>query len=99
MVVSDVVSRQSLVGKAGVSGKVETGAVAVGARVLLMPHGVSALVKGVQVQAVSRPVAVAGECVDVGLDSVPPDFQPGCVLCHPEYPLHLATRFLVRFSR
>eukprot|EP00892_Ulva_mutabilis_P005079 jgi/Ulvmu1/2943/UM149_0026.1 len=94
IVVADVISRQSLAGKVGVSGKLEAGVVATGSRVLLMPQCATAVVKEVQVQGISRQVAVAGESVDIGLDAAPPDLEPGSVLCHPEFPLHLATRFL-----
>ena len=96
MVAADTVNRQALAGKAGVSGKVETGALAVGGRVLFMPQGVYAVVKDIQVQGVSQAAAMAGQLVDVGLDTAPPDLEAGSVLCHPEYPLHVASSFRVR---
>lgn len=95
LVVSDLVNRQALAGKVGVSGKVEAGALAVGGRVLLVPQGAYAMVKDVQVQGVSQAVAIAGQSVDIGLDAAPPDLEPGSVLCHSEYPLHVATSFRV----
>lgn len=91
IVVAEVIHKQGLGGKCGVSGKVEAGALAVGARVLILPQGALVAVKDVQVKGVSCVVVTAGQAVDVGLETAPDDLEPGSVLCHPEFPVHLAS--------
>ena len=97
LVVTDTLKQQSLSGKAGVCGKVETGALMVGQAVLVMPAGLKATVKDLHVLSQSQVVAAAGDSVDIGLSGVEDsDLDPGSTLCHPEYPVHVATRIQAR---
>jgi len=42
-------------------------------------------------------IARAGEGVDVGLNGIDPGMLvPGGVVCHPDYPVPVATRFEIR---
>lgn len=96
LVITDMLKQQSLSGKAGVCGKIETGAVMVGQQVLVMPAGLKVAVKDLQVLGRSQPVAIAGDSVDIGLSGVDDtDLDPGSTLCHPEYPIQVATRIQV----
>ena len=64
----------------------------VGQQVLVMPAGLKATVKDLQVLGQSQKVAAAGDSVDIGLSGVEvSDLDPGSTLCHPAYPVHIAT--------
>ena len=111
MPVSDVVAGggRSL-GPAAVGGKIEAGSVRKGQKVLVMPAGVLATVRAVEMSGGAggddansgaargaEIVGYAGDAVDVGLDGVDPlSLAPGAVLCHPEFPLVPAARMTVR---
>jgi hypothetical protein len=100
MVVSDIANKQELGGKVGASGKVETGVVAIGDALLLLPEGLTATVKDIQVPFL---VVSLFPCTN----AVPScDFRVWIVLCVPwrTPPLlsrvrHLPPKFAERCSR
>lgn len=97
MVITDIVKQQSLHGSIGVCGKIQTGAVVTGQRILIMPAGSKITVKDLQVLGKSQPVASAGDSVDIGLSGVDEtDLDLGSTLCHPEYPVKVSTRIQAR---
>jgi len=62
-----------------------------------MPSGVIATVKSIEQQSQNLKIARAGEGVDVGLNGIDPGMlAPGGVVCHPDYPVPVATRFEIR---
>lgn len=62
-----------------------------------MPSGEIATVKSVEQEGRHLTVARAGEGVDVGLNGIDPGMlSPGGVVCHPDYPVPVATRFEIR---
>jgi elongation factor 1 alpha-like protein len=62
-----------------------------------MPSGEIATVKSIEQQGQHLAVARAGEGVDVGLNGIDPGMLgPGGVVCHPDYPVPVATRFEIR---
>ncbi|KAH7297984.1 hypothetical protein KP509_25G022100 [Ceratopteris richardii] len=84
-------------GQAVVSGKVEGGAVKIGSKVLVMPSGVSATVKGIEQNGKTCTFVRAGDNADVGLQGVDPAcLLQGGVLCHPDYPLPAASLLEVK---
>ena len=106
--VADVIPSSRTLGAAAVGGKLESGTIRKGDKVLVVPAGVIATVKVVEVSggagtgaAGSRScggdAGYAGDAVDVGLDAVDPAaLSPGTVLCHPEFPLRPTARLLAR---
>lgn len=75
-----------------VGGKVEGGALRIGTRVLCMPGALPATVRSLDVDGAAATLARAGDSVDVGLAGVDPSgLAPGSVICHPEWPIPLAT--------
>jgi translation elongation factor EF-1alpha len=96
IVVSDLVSKPSLVGKVGVGGKLDCGALAAGAQVYVLPAGMLATVKAMEVQGSAASLAVAGAAVELGLNGVQgEDVAIGSCLCHPDYPVRCAMRIKV----
>lgn len=62
-----------------------------------MPSGEIATVKSIELQGQQLKTARAGEGVDVGLNGIDPGMlAPGGVVCHPDYPVPVATRFEVQ---
>ena len=99
MPVSEVVARS--IGKSGltVGGKLEGGALCPGTKVLLMPGREIATVKAIEIHKKLAPVAMAGDNADVTLSGIEPiSLHAGIVLCHPEYPVPLASRFEARIA-
>ncbi|CAM6125926.1 unnamed protein product [Calypogeia fissa] len=96
LVVAELVKSRSL-GQAAVSGKLESGALRTGSKVLVMPIGEIATVKCIEQEGTPLNVALAGDSIDVGLTGVDPAvLATGGVLCHPEYPVQVATRLEAR---
>eukprot|EP00897_Mesotaenium_endlicherianum_P009484 jgi/Mesen1/8564/ME000493S07920 len=93
LAVAEIMRSRSL-GQAALSGKLEGGAIRPGSKVLVSPMGELATVKALEMRGQAVPVARAGDSVDVGLLDVDASaIVPGGVLCHPEYPIPVATRF------
>lgn len=62
-----------------------------------MPSGVIATIKSIEQEGQPLTKARAGDGVDIGLTGVDPGMlAPGGVLCHPDYPVPVATRFEIR---
>ncbi|KAL4857598.1 HBS1-like protein [Chlorella vulgaris] len=90
------VSDVSRSGKGGVTvgGKLEGGALRPGSRVLVMPSAQQATVKALEVDGKAVSLARAGDSADVtlaGIDATA--VGSGSVLCHPDFPVQLVTRF------
>ncbi|KAJ7527947.1 hypothetical protein O6H91_16G077400 [Diphasiastrum complanatum] len=91
LIVAEVFSKITL-GPTAVSGKLESGAVKVGTKVLLMPSREIARVKSLEQDGESVSVGRAGDHLDVGLQGVDAGaLMVGGVLCHPDYPVPIAT--------
>ncbi|KAK3254812.1 hypothetical protein CYMTET_35983 [Cymbomonas tetramitiformis] len=84
-------------GQAAVGGKVVGGVLRAGTRVLVAPVMELATVKVVEMAGAAVAAAQAGDTVDVGLVGVDPlHLRAGTVLCDPEFPVAVASRFEVR---
>lgn len=95
-VVAEVFKTRTL-GSAAIGGKLEGGALKQGSKVLVMPAGEVATVKGVERNGEAATGAAAGDSVDVGLTGIEPNVLfAGSVLCHPDYPVPTATKVEVR---
>ena len=94
MSVADVYRSQAL-GACTVGGKIECGSVMPGERVLLLPMGESAVVRGVTVGGQSARIARAGENVEIGLQGLtnPDALAAGQWLCSPHAPVPMVQRF------
>ncbi|CAI5468707.1 unnamed protein product [Closterium sp. Yama58-4] len=96
LAIAEVLKTRGL-GQAGVAGKVECGAMRPGTKVLVMPGSFQATVKALERDESPVAAAWAGESVDVGLQGVEANqLLPGGVLCHPDYPIPVATRVEAR---
>ncbi|BBN07085.1 elongation factor 1 alpha-like protein [Marchantia polymorpha subsp. ruderalis] len=96
LIVAELVKTRSL-GQAAVSGKLESGALRIGSKVLVMPIGEIATVKAIEQDGHPLTVALAGDSVDVGLTGVEPAVLiSGGVLCHPDYPVPVVTKLEIR---
>lgn len=75
------------------SGRIESGALAVGDTVLLMPSGTKASVKAIEAHGQTRvKQAIASAAVDITLDGLGEhDLAKGSVLCDPAFPVPMAT--------
>eukprot|EP00854_Cymbomonas_tetramitiformis_P029946 gene29946-37380_t len=81
-------------GQAAVGGKVVGGVLRAGTRVLVAPVMELATVKVVEMAGAAVAAAQAGDTVDVGLVGVDPlHLRAGTVLCDPEFPVAVASRF------
>ncbi|XP_012166078.1 protein HBS1 isoform X1 [Bombus terrestris] len=77
-----------------VSGHVETGMVALGDKVLVLPRNETAVIKGLQIDEVSITNAFAGDQVSLILSGI--DQQNvgiGDIICNPQNPVPVTTRF------
>ncbi|XP_077220592.1 uncharacterized protein LOC143854478 isoform X2 [Tasmannia lanceolata] len=91
MPICDVIKSQSL-GQVAVSGKLDTGAIKSGSKVLVMPSGEIATVRSIECD--SRPCSIArsGDNVSVGLNGIDGNhLMTGGVICHPDFPVAIAT--------
>jgi elongation factor 1 alpha-like protein len=62
-----------------------------------MPSGEIASIKAIEQEGKPLTVAMAGDGVDIGLTGVEAGMlSPGGVLCHPDFPIPVASRFQVR---
>ncbi|CAA7394069.1 unnamed protein product [Spirodela intermedia] len=88
--VCDVIKSRSQ-GNVSASGKLEAGAIRNGTKVLFMPSGDVATVRSIERDSTSCHVARAGDNVAVVLQGVDTaSVTPGGVLCHPDFPVHVA---------
>ncbi|MQL97087.1 hypothetical protein Taro_029773 [Colocasia esculenta] len=89
--ICDVIKSHS-VGHVSASGKLDTGAIRNGTKVLVMPSGDIATVRSIERDARTCTVARAGDNVAVVLQGIDTsNVMPGSVLCHPEFPVAVAS--------
>lgn len=92
MPICDVIKSRS-VGLVAVSGKLETGAVRCGLKVLVKPSGKSATVRFLERDSQACDIAKAGDNLVVSLQGIDAnDVMGGGVLCHPDYPVAVASQ-------
>ncbi|CAN6293017.1 unnamed protein product [Urochloa humidicola] len=97
--ICDVIKSQST-GQLAAFGKLETGAIQNGSKVLVLPCGLEATVKSIERDTNSCSIARAGDNVAVSLQGIDGNqLIPGGVLCHPGFPVavanHLELKILV----
>ncbi|CAI9113540.1 OLC1v1014154C1 [Oldenlandia corymbosa var. corymbosa] len=81
-------------GQLAVGGKVETGALRSGSKVLVMPSRVVATVRSLERDSHACNVARAGDNVNVSLLGVDANqVSAGGVLCHPDFPVAVSKHF------
>ncbi|ONK58665.1 uncharacterized protein A4U43_C09F15410 [Asparagus officinalis] len=96
MPICDVTKFQSQ-GQLAASGKLEAGAVKNGSKVLLMPSGELATVRSIERDSYACSVARAGDNVAISLQGIDwSHVMPGGVLCHPDFPVAVATSLELR---
>ncbi|XP_037085357.1 HBS1-like protein isoform X2 [Pollicipes pollicipes] len=94
--VSDVFKGQQQSGLS-MAGRIDSGMMQLGDRVLVMPHGDTATVKGLAIDEMPVQSAFAGDHVTVTLSSVDAQSQTvGVVLCDPARPVRVATSVQAR---
>ncbi|XP_043586001.1 HBS1-like protein isoform X1 [Bombus pyrosoma] len=77
-----------------VSGHVETGMVALGDKVLVLPRNETAMIKGLQIDEVSITNAFAGDQVSLILSGIDQqNVAIGDIICNPQNPVPVTTRF------
>ncbi|KAJ4774088.1 Elongation factor 1-alpha [Rhynchospora pubera] len=92
MPICDVIRTQSM-GQVAACGKLETGAVKTGSKVILVPGCEIATVRSIEHDMNACDVARAGDNVAVILQGINPSkLIPGGVICHPEFPVLMASR-------
>jgi len=103
--VSEIVVGDRELGTCAIGGKIESGSIRVGEKVVVMPCGQTAVVKHVRVlsrksestNGDKNNVAFVGDAVDIGLEKI--DFaslEPGSVLCHSSWPVVPTNKFVVK---
>ncbi|CAL4942808.1 unnamed protein product [Urochloa decumbens] len=97
--ICDVIKSQST-GQLAAFGKLETGAIQNGSKVLVLPCGLEATVKSIERDTNPCNIARAGDNVAVNLQGIDGNqLMPGGVLCHPGFPVavanHLELKILV----
>ncbi|KAG0503755.1 hypothetical protein HPP92_003827 [Vanilla planifolia] len=90
--ICDVTKLNSL-GHVAVCGKLESGTVHNGSKVIVMPSRVLATVRSIERDSSPSNSAKAGDNVAVSLSGIDPiHLMTGCVLCHPDFPVAMATK-------
>ncbi|XP_042438385.1 HBS1-like protein isoform X2 [Zingiber officinale] len=88
--ICDVV--KTSMGQVAACGKLETGAIRNGSKVLVMPIGALAAVRSIERDSISCNLARAGDHIAVTLQAIETGHVlAGGVLCHPDYPVQVAT--------
>ncbi|CAM0903032.1 unnamed protein product [Alopecurus aequalis] len=88
--ICDVIKSQST-GQLAAFGKLETGAIRNGSKVLVLPCGEMATVKTIERDSSSCSIARAGDNVAICLQGVDGNrIIPGGILCHPGFPVPVA---------
>ncbi|XP_072963736.1 uncharacterized protein [Typha angustifolia] len=89
--ICDVIKSHTM-GQVSACGKLETGAIRNGSKVLVMPSRELATVRSIEQDSNICSIARAGDNVAVGLQGVDwSHVMPGGVLCHPDFPVPTAT--------
>ncbi|TVU15903.1 hypothetical protein EJB05_39446 [Eragrostis curvula] len=90
--ICDVIKSQST-GQLAAFGKLETGAIRNGSKVLVLPCGQEATVKSIERDSNPCNIARAGDNVAVNLQGIDgSQLIPGGVLCHPGFPVAVANQ-------
>ncbi|XP_057671880.1 protein HBS1 [Diorhabda carinulata] len=80
-----------------VSGRIETGTLSIGDKVLICPNREVALVKSLMIEEVSKTVVFAGDQVTVTLSGIEmQNVSVGNILCDPLNPVQVASKFQAR---
>ncbi|XP_056630715.1 protein HBS1 [Diorhabda sublineata] len=80
-----------------VSGRIETGTLSIGDKVLICPNREVALVKSLSIEEVSKTVVFAGDQVTVTLSGIEmQNVSVGNILCDPLNPVQVASKFQAR---
>ncbi|KAF5288081.1 hypothetical protein FQR65_LT12131 [Abscondita terminalis] len=80
-----------------VSGRLETGNLCIGDRVLVCPSRESAIVKALAIEEVPQQTAFAGDQVSVTLSGIEmQNVSIGYILCDPQNPVQIASKFQAR---
>uniref|UniRef100_A0A7C9CYX7 Tr-type G domain-containing protein n=1 Tax=Opuntia streptacantha TaxID=393608 RepID=A0A7C9CYX7_OPUST len=96
MPICDVIKTQSM-GQVSASGKLEAGALRSGCKVLVMPLGEVATVRSIECNSQPCSVARAGDNVSVVLQGIDVGHViAGGVLCHPDFPVKVASRLEIK---
>ncbi|KAG9439125.1 hypothetical protein H6P81_019290 [Aristolochia fimbriata] len=91
MPICDVIKLQST-GQLMTTGKLESGAIKAGIKVLVMPLGDIATIRSIEWDSHICSVARAGDNVSVALQGIDESrLATGGVLCHPDFPVAVAT--------
>ncbi|KAK1551184.1 hypothetical protein Q3G72_031599 [Acer saccharum] len=90
MPICDVVKIQH--SQVSACGKLEAGALRNGLKVLVMPSGEVGTVRSIERDSRACEVARAGDSVAVSLQGIDGTVMAGGVLCHPDFPVSVATR-------
>ncbi|KAG6514021.1 hypothetical protein ZIOFF_024359 [Zingiber officinale] len=91
MPICDVIVKHSSA-QVAACGKIETGAIRIGSKVIVMPSGNLATVKNIERDSSPCNVARAGDNVAVSLHGVDAGHViQGGVLCHPDFPVNIAS--------
>ncbi|KAJ3682241.1 hypothetical protein LUZ60_014814 [Juncus effusus] len=89
--ICDVIRTQ--MGQVAACGKLETGAIKTGSKVVVMPGWHAGTVKSIEQNSSPCSVARAGDSVAVVVQGVDQSqLMPGGVLCHPDFPVLIGTR-------
>lgn len=92
MPICDVV-RSNSQGQVSACGKLEAGAVRPGSKVMVMPSGDQGTVRSLERDSQACTIARAGDNVAIALQGIDANqVMAGGVLCHPDYPVSVATR-------
>ncbi|XP_051116979.1 uncharacterized protein LOC127241802 isoform X2 [Andrographis paniculata] len=90
--ICDVVKSQAQ-GQVSMCGKLESGAIRTGSKVLVMPSRVASTVRTLERDSKQCNVARAGDNVTVTLQGIEGNqVSAGGVICHPDYPVKVADR-------
>ncbi|CAA2980668.1 HBS1 isoform X1 [Olea europaea subsp. europaea] len=92
MPICDIIKSQSQ-GQVSACGKLETGAIRTGSKVLVMPSRVVATVRSMERDSQVCSIARAGDNVTVNLQGIEGNrVTAGGVLCHPDFLVHVANQ-------
>nr|VDC85841.1 unnamed protein product [Brassica oleracea] len=92
MPICDVV-RSNSHGQVSACGKLEAGAVRSGSKIMVMPSGEPGTVRSLERDSQGCTIARAGDNVAIALQGIDANqVMAGGVLCHPDYPVSVATR-------
>ncbi|RZC47980.1 hypothetical protein C5167_040940 [Papaver somniferum] len=93
MPICDFIKSQSL-GQLAVSGKLESGAIRNGSKVMVLPYGDVATVRTIERDSKPCSIARSGDNVAVSLQGIDANrVMAGGVLCHPDFPVAIASCF------